>query len=54
MTLWEIDVHPRSNQPDLLAERVESDASELRLADNFEVAAARGFLIEGDDAIGEA
>jgi phosphoribosylformylglycinamidine synthase len=48
VTLWEIDVHPRDNQPDLLAAKVASDARDLRMAGNFEVSAARGFLIEGD------
>jgi phosphoribosylformylglycinamidine synthase len=46
--LWEVDIHPAAGQPDRAGRRVLADAAELGLARNFRVAAARGFLIEGD------
>jgi phosphoribosylformylglycinamidine synthase II len=45
--LWEIDIHPAEGQPDRAGERVAAAARELGLADNLQVAAARGFLIQG-------
>lgn len=47
MTLWEIDIRPRSGQPDLEGTAVAADARELRLAQDLQVTAARGFLVEG-------
>src|ERR1700704_2184698 len=46
--LWEIDIHPAEGQPDRAGERVASAARELGIADGLQVAAARGFLIQGD------
>jgi phosphoribosylformylglycinamidine synthase subunit PurSL len=46
VTLWEVDIHPAAGQPDLLARAVVSEAADLGLRD-FEVFAARGFLIQG-------
>lgn len=46
MTLWEVDLHPAFGEPDVLARAVASGAADLGLA-QFEVHAARGFLIEG-------
>jgi phosphoribosylformylglycinamidine synthase len=51
--LWEIDIHPDrgqegcARQPDRAAERVATSARELGLAENLQVATARGFLLQG-------
>jgi phosphoribosylformylglycinamidine (FGAM) synthase PurS component len=45
--LWEIDIHPAEGQPDRAAERVGAAARELGLAENLQVATARGFLVQG-------
>ncbi len=51
--LWEIDIHPAARasgqlrQPDRAAERVAAAARELGLAERLQVAAARGFLLQG-------
>jgi phosphoribosylformylglycinamidine synthase subunit PurSL len=47
VTLWEVDIHPAAGQPDLLARAVVSEAADLGLGE-FRVAAARGFLIQGE------
>ncbi len=47
MTLWEVDIYPAEGQPDLLASAVKGDVADLGLADRLDVAAARGYLIEG-------
>jgi len=48
VTLWEIDIHPATGERDRAALRVVSAARELGLADqNLQVAAARGFLVQG-------
>ena len=46
--LWEIDIHPAKGQPDRAGERVASAARELGIADGLRVAAARGYLIQGE------
>ncbi|HVT29707.1 MAG TPA: AIR synthase related protein, partial [Lacipirellulaceae bacterium] len=46
--LWEIDLHPAADQPDRAGQRLASAARELGLANHLCVAAARGFLIQGD------
>lgn len=46
--LWEIDIHPAAGEPDLVAGTIRSDAKDLGLGDDFELRAARGYLIEGD------
>jgi phosphoribosylformylglycinamidine synthase II len=52
--LWEIDIHPAEHfppgdkRPDRSANRVSNAARELGLADNLQVEAARGYLIQGD------
>ncbi|MEO2023168.1 MAG: phosphoribosylformylglycinamidine synthase subunit PurS [Pirellulaceae bacterium] len=48
MTLWEIDIYPGPEQPDLLAGSILSDAEDLGLDRPLSVATARGYLIEGD------
>src|SRR5262245_39486353 len=47
VTLWEVDIHPAANQPDLLARAVLGEAGDLGLRD-FSVRAARGFLVQGE------
>ena len=47
MTLWEVDVHPAAGEPDLLARSVAGAAADLGLP-ALRVAAARGFLVQGD------
>src|SRR5882724_4582327 len=46
--LWEIDIHPAEGQPDRAGERVASAARELGIADGLHVAAARGYLVQGE------
>jgi phosphoribosylformylglycinamidine synthase len=46
--LWEIDIHPAAGQPDRAADRIATSARELSLADDLRVAAARGFLVQGE------
>ena len=46
--LWEIDIHPAEGQPDRAGERVASAARELGIANGLHVAAARGYLFQGD------
>lgn len=48
MTLWEIDIHPAQDQPNLEARQAAADASELGITQDLHVHAARGYLIEGD------
>ena len=50
--LWEIDIHPAdgAGRTDRAAERVAAAARELGLADNLQVATARGYLVQGDIA----
>ncbi|HID76245.1 MAG TPA: phosphoribosylformylglycinamidine synthase subunit PurL [Planctomycetaceae bacterium] len=46
--LWEVDIYPKPGQPDLTAAAVARDAADLGLAEDLAVAAARGYLIQGD------
>src|ERR1700690_1929706 len=46
--LWEIDIYPAPGQPDRLALQVAADAAELRIAKDLHVAAATGYLIQGE------
>jgi phosphoribosylformylglycinamidine synthase len=46
--LWEVDIYPRSGQPDLIAAGVTADVADLGLAGNLLVTAARGYLIQGE------
>ena len=48
MTLWEVDIYPAVGRPDLNAQRISSEASDLRLCSDLTVHTAYGFLIEGD------
>jgi phosphoribosylformylglycinamidine synthase II len=47
VTLWEVDIHPALNEPDLLARAVIGEAADLGLG-KFDVEAARGFLVQGN------
>jgi phosphoribosylformylglycinamidine synthase len=47
VTLWEVVIHPAAGEPDLLARSITSQAADLGLT-GIEVAAARGFLVQGD------
>ncbi len=46
--LWQVDIYPAVGQPDLVAARLAADAADLRLAARLRVAAAHGYLVEGD------
>lgn len=46
--LWEIDLHPKSPRQDLAARAVAEDARALGLADDLQVAAAHGYLLQAD------
>lgn len=46
--LWQVDIYPAAGQPDLVAERLAADAADLGLAARLRVAAAHGYLIQGD------
>ncbi len=48
MTLWEIDVHPATGQVDTSGKNIASEARDLGLDANLTVAAAHGFLLQGD------
>ena len=48
MTLWEVDIYPAENQPNLEAQRVASEVADLGLADQLDIHAAHGYLLEGD------
>jgi phosphoribosylformylglycinamidine synthase II len=46
--LWEVDIYPAEGQPDRAARSVAADAADLGLAENLPVAAASGYLIQGE------
>ncbi len=48
MTLWEIDVHPAAGQVDTSGKNIASEARDLGLDANLTVAAAHGFLLQGN------
>ncbi|MCH2127539.1 MAG: phosphoribosylformylglycinamidine synthase subunit PurL [Pirellulaceae bacterium] len=49
MTLWEIDIFPAPGQPDVVADNLRSDATDLGLVadSDVQIAAGRGFLLQG-------
>ncbi len=47
MTLWEVDIHPTPDQPDLLGRAIASQAADLGLG-SLKLHAARGFLVQGE------
>ena len=46
--LWEIDIYPAPGQPDRLALQAAAGAAELGIAENLQVVAASGYLIQGE------
>jgi phosphoribosylformylglycinamidine synthase subunit PurSL len=48
VTLWEIDVHPAANQVDISGRNIATEARDLGLSTNLSVAAAHGFLLQGE------
>ena len=48
MTLWEVDIYPAEGQPDVAAQSIQTEATDLGIADTLLVKAARGYLLEGD------
>jgi phosphoribosylformylglycinamidine synthase subunit PurSL len=46
--LWEVDIYPAAGQPDRTSSAVVAAAAELGLDPSWHVAAARGFLIQGE------
>ena len=44
--LWEVDIYPAPGQPNRAALSVRGDAADLHLADDLDVVAAYGYLIE--------
>jgi phosphoribosylformylglycinamidine synthase II len=45
--LWEVDIYPAEGQPDLAGKRIAAEAAEMRLADQIQVYAGHGYLVEG-------
>jgi phosphoribosylformylglycinamidine synthase len=45
--LWEIDIHPAEHEPDRMGARVAAAARGLGITERLQVAAARGFLLQG-------
>ncbi len=48
MSLWEIDIYPADGQVDRAGEELTSDAIDLGLDTSIQIAAAHGYLLEGD------
>ena len=46
--VWQIEIYPSSGMPDRIANSVADSARDMKLSPDFQVAAARGFLIQGD------
>ncbi len=46
--LWEVDIYPADGQPDRTARQVAADAADLGIAARLTVAAASGYLIQGE------
>ncbi|MEL7500193.1 MAG: phosphoribosylformylglycinamidine synthase subunit PurL [Planctomycetota bacterium] len=46
--IWQIEIAPAGGQPDRLALEVTDSANDMQLDAKFRVAAARGFLVQGD------
>jgi hypothetical protein len=47
VTLWEIDIHPREGQPDLLGNHVAAEAKEAGISHAIRVVAAHSYLVQG-------
>ena len=48
MTLWEVDIYPGEGQPDLAAQSIAADAADLGLCEQLDIAAAQGYLLQGE------
>ena len=48
MTLWEVDIYPAPQQPDVAAGAIASEATDLGMPHDLVVCTARGYLLEGD------
>lgn len=48
MTLWEIDVHPAAGESDVAAINLASAARDLGLSRELKIAAAHGYLLQGE------
>ncbi len=48
MTLWEIDVHPAAEESDVAGASLASEARDLGLGEHISIAAAHGFLLQGE------
>ncbi len=46
--LWEVDIYPAEGQADLAADQIWNDAHDLGIIGPWRLAAARGYLIQGD------
>ncbi|NMC20506.1 MAG: hypothetical protein GYA33_08810 [Thermogutta sp.] len=46
--LWEVDIHPAEGRTDLTAQQILHDARDLGIGGPWRLAAARGYLIQGD------
>ncbi len=46
--LWEVDIYPRPDQPNLAAQRLKAEAADLGLAPALAIAAGWGYLIQGN------
>jgi phosphoribosylformylglycinamidine (FGAM) synthase PurS component len=51
--LWQVDIFPGEGQPDRTGEHLAAQASQLGLGENLRVAAARGYLLEGELTAGD-
>lgn len=47
MRLWQVDIHPADGQPDTLGRGATNAARELGIADDLQISAAYGFLLQG-------
>jgi len=48
VTLWEVDIYPADGAPDYAAAAIKAEAADLGIACDFSLAAAHGYLIQGD------
>ncbi len=46
--LWEVDIYPAEGQPDRTARSIAAEAADLGVAENLDVTAAAGYLIQGE------
>lgn len=46
--LWEVDIYPRPDQPNLAAQRVKAEAADLGVDRSLRVTAGWGYLLQGD------